>query len=354
MSENNAIGLDDLINYLNFLFSFAKRNFKLLLLCAFIGAALGVTYATLKRPIYKSYLSFLVNESESPQLNISSLAGLAGLGNIGGGAVNEDKLVFLSNSRYILGSTLLSNIGQGAGGPMIANVFIDVYKMQSGFSNDTSLQGFTYFKNNKVEQLDFKENKVLDKIIKIIKDASMLKVEVKKKTGIVAQNAGIVTIDFFSKNEDLSKYFVENMYSILSQHYIHKVTQRQLRNYNLIKHRADSLKVIISGKESSGAELVDQNMNMARMTARLRVERTRRDIELLNLMYAEVLKNLEIAKFSLENQTPLLQLVDSPTYPLKMEKASRIIFAILGGFIFGFLGYSFLLIKNYIKTTPTS
>ncbi|MFN3446414.1 MAG: Wzz/FepE/Etk N-terminal domain-containing protein [Bacteroidia bacterium] len=354
MSENNSVGLDDLVYYVRFLLNFLTQNIKMVVLFALIGGALGFTYATIKKPIYKSYLSFLVNENEGSQLNISSLAGLAGIGNIGGGAINEDKLMFLSTSRYIVGSTLLSNIYHNGKEQMIANVFIDVYKLQNGLANDTTLIGFEYFKNTNIDHLTFQENKVLDLIIKIIKESGMLKVEAKKKTGIVAQNAGIVTIDFFSKNEDLSKCFVENMYDILSKYYVQKVTQRQLKNFNLIKNRADSLKLLITGKEVSGAELIDQNMNMARMAARLNIERTRRDVELLNLMYAEVLKNLEVAKFTLENQTPMLQVVDAPTYPLRMEKASNIIFAFLGSFVSGFLGFSFLLAKNYLKGTSTT
>ena len=88
---------------------------------------------------------------------------------------------------------------------------------------------------------------------------------------------------------------------------------------------------------------------MAKMTARLEVERTKRDAQMLGLMYAEVLKNLEIAKFNLESQTPVLQVVDQPTYPLLMKKMSKLKAGVVGGglaFVLVFLG---LLVFHYTK-----
>lgn len=347
----NEISLQDIFRYSDELWRFIKRKFITLMVFGLIGGALGLTYAFLKKPVYKGFMSFLVNENESSQINLSSLAGLAGLGNMGGGAVNEDKLLFLTSSRYIVGSTLLSESNIDGHKIQLANHFIDVYKLRKGFESDTALKGFTSFRHTIIDSLTYQENKVLDAIIKMITDAKLIKVEVKKKTGIVAQNAGIVTVEFTSKNEQLSKSFLDNMYGILSTYYVNKTIQRQLRNYNLIKERADSLKLILSDKEYAGAAFVDQNLNIAKMAARVKVERTRRDLELLNLMYAEVLKNLEIAKFSLENQTPLLQQVDHPTYPLKMEKTSKLLSLILGGILMGVIAFVFLVLKEYRAST---
>ena len=85
------------------------------------------------------------------------------------------------------------------------------------------------------------------------------------------------------------------------------------------------------------------------MKAKVKLERTRRDVEMLNLMYAEVLKNMEIAKFNLESQTPMLQLVDVPTYPLTMVKASKILYTLVGGILMAVSGFLFLLVKHYTK-----
>jgi uncharacterized protein involved in exopolysaccharide biosynthesis len=53
-----------------------------------------------------------------------------------------------------------------------------------------------------------------------------------------------------------------------------------------------------------------------------------------SLMFAEALKNLEMADFSLKNSLPFIQLIDAPIAPLSSEKTpytkNLIIGAILG------------------------
>ena len=52
--------------------------------------------------------------------------------------------------------------------------------------------------------------------------------------------------------------------------------------------------------------------------ARLKRERLEREISLLNVMYAESVKNREIAEFSLKNKTPFIKPIDLPFAPLKI------------------------------------
>jgi hypothetical protein len=349
-SSNQYISISDVIKLIQELFTFFISKFKLIVLGAFLTGVLGITIAYLSKPTFKGYLSFILNENEGGSLNLSSLAGLAGIGgSASGGGVNEEKLIFLANSKFLIGNTLLSDVDLEGRKQLLINYLIDKYEMQDGFKSDTMLKDFTYFSNTSLDSLSAKENKVLDGVIKAFTEGEMLKIEGKKKSGIVAQSAGIITIDFKSKDEHLTKLFLDSLYANINKYYVNKVTQRQSKNYMLIKHRADSLKILLSNKEETGAAFVDQNINLSKMTARVKVERTRRDLELLNLMYAEVLKNLEVAKFNLENQTPVLVLVDKPTYPLKIVKRSKILFGIGFGFLGGILTFIALYLKDYLK-----
>jgi LPS O-antigen subunit length determinant protein (WzzB/FepE family) len=344
-TDKRSISINDVKNQVRYLLVFGVKNLKTLLVAGLLGLILGVGYAFISKPTYTSFLSFLINENESSPINLSSIAGLAGIGSIGGASVNEDKLMFLTTSRQIIGSALLTKHGDLT----VADRFIQTYEMDKSFKSDTILESFVAFKNYQLDSLTYQENKVIDRIIKFLTDSKLLNIESKKKAGLVAQNSGIVSITFLSKNEELSKLFVEDIYSNLSVHYVNKTIQRHLRNYHLIKHRADSIKEILSYREQDGAQFIDQNLNISKMVARVKVERTRRDLEMLNLMYGEVLKNLEIAKFSLENQTPLLQVVDHPTYPLKEKRASKIIFGIIGAIVLGMGTFMFLLIRHYSR-----
>ena len=77
--------------------------------------------------------------------------------------------------------------------------------------------------------------------------------------------------------------------------------------------------------------------------------RLKRDVEILNIMYGEIVKNLEVSKFTLLNNEPLLNIIDRPTLPLKVNKLSMIaafiLFSILGLLINSFT----LIIKQIIN-----
>ena len=66
-------------------------------------------------------------------------------------------------------------------------------------------------------------------------------------------------------------------------------------------------------------------------------------------MYGEIVKNLEVSKFTLLNNEPLLNIIDTPTLPLKVNKlpmiAAFILFSILGMLIYSFT----LVIKQIIN-----
>ena len=63
-------------------------------------------------------------------------------------------------------------------------------------------------------------------------------------------------------------------------------------------------------------------------------------------LYSEVIKNLELARMSLVNQTPIIQKLDMPRLPLKDTNKKWWIWALIGGGI-GFGISFFLLFYNY-------
>ncbi|MES2381218.1 MAG: hypothetical protein V4538_09260 [Bacteroidota bacterium] len=351
----NSVELIDIISFIKNSIMFLLTKLLIIILISLLGGLIGFYIAHISKPTYISKYSFILNENEgSSGFNLSSLAGIAGIAGIGGNTnVNEDKLLYIANSRQLIGNTLLEKVVINDKPELLVNHFIDIYKLSSIFQSDTSLNSFTYFKHNLLDSLSYQENKVLDLIIKRIVDDKLLTIDTKKKTGIVIQSAGIIAIDFKSINEKFAKLFVESLFKNLSEYYTTKSIHRQLKNYQLIKFRADSIRTLLYEKESYGAGIFDRNLKVIRMQGRVDVERTKRDVEMLSLMYAEVLKNLEIAKFALDNQTPFFQTVDKPTLPLEKKKLSRLISAIIGSVITSILLSIYLITKN-LKTIINS
>jgi uncharacterized protein involved in exopolysaccharide biosynthesis len=66
-------------------------------------------------------------------------------------------------------------------------------------------------------------------------------------------------------------------------------------------------------------------------------------------MYLEIIKNLELSKITLLNQTPIINIIDKPVLPLEEEKTSKTLAGLLGGFLGGFLSVCFFILRKLFK-----
>jgi uncharacterized protein involved in exopolysaccharide biosynthesis len=72
------------------------------------------------------------------------------------------------------------------------------------------------------------------------------------------------------------------------------------------------------------------NANEAFRQATVPAELSQRDRLLNNTLYAEVVKNLEMARLTLASQTPVMQLLDTPVYPLVDKRKSLLKLLVMG------------------------
>jgi uncharacterized protein involved in exopolysaccharide biosynthesis len=66
-------------------------------------------------------------------------------------------------------------------------------------------------------------------------------------------------------------------------------------------------------------------------------------------MYTEVAKNLELAKISLSEQTPIIQVVDAPKFPIEKKKNSIPKAILIGCFLGGFLMAAFVIARRVYR-----
>ena len=60
-------------------------------------------------------------------------------------------------------------------------------------------------------------------------------------------------------------------------------------------------------------------------------------VEMLNLLYGEVIVNWEAAKYSLLQNTPIFAVIDEPQFSMSVDKMSPFLLLLVGGFIGGML-----------------
>ena len=142
---------------------------------------------------------------------------------------------------------------------------------------------------------------------------------------------------------------IESLAQKLEEYYTIFQTAKSKNTLDFLSFRADSVLNELKKAEYKYASYKDSNFGVQRAKGLLEEIRLKRDVEILNIMYGEIVKNLEVSKFTLLNNEPLLNIIDTPTLPLKVNKlpmiAAFILFSILGMLIYSFT----LVIKQIIN-----
>jgi paraquat-inducible protein B len=143
----------------------------------------------------------------------------------------------------------------------------------------------------------------------------------------------------------------------VSTYYIETKTKKMRVTVNLLQNKVDSVRRELYGEMNTAAQNQDNNLNLIRSKARVPNARTQMNIQSLSAMYAELSKNLELSKFTLMREEPLIQIIDKPILPLKKNRVGKekgiLIGFILGGllsvlYVFG-NRFKDSLLNNYTK-----
>ena len=318
-----------------------------ILLISTLGAIIGFIYA-FTRPIeYVARLTFVVEESKGVGGGISALAGQFGfdLGGSGGGGVfaGDNVLLFL-RSESLCRETLLTPYDD-SGKITLADRYAEVRKFKKKWNNSEKVGviNFAKYANGNMPRL---EDSLLQIIIKknvLMKDLSVSKPDKK---------ASFIQVTVTTRDEKLSALFSQRLVKIATHKYVESKIKIKAANVALLQRRADSLASLLNDKTGRAASsqqgLVD--VNPALKSAPIIAEISTREKSMIGTIFMEVVKNLEIAKSILSQETPAIQMVDQSTFPLERVKTSKLKTLLFWGILFGFLYVMYLLISKWIKS----
>ena len=83
-------------------------------------------------------------------------------------------------------------------------------------------------------------------------------------------------------------------------------------------------------------------------------QRLSRDLSANAAMYAEVLKNTEMADFSLRTKTPFIQVIDAPIAPIPPTQVSLLRKLFIGAFLGGLIGLVFVSGRKFYRDVMSS
>ena len=317
--------------FLNYFIS----QYKIILYITLITSALGLLYGKLQPSTYKATSTFIVEDkSGKGGGGLSGLASQFGIdvgGLTGGGAglFDGDNILEIIKSRSIIEKVLLTKMEEPSSlkGQTIADYYIQINNLAPAFES----------KNINLKSLNFagltdgaKHTIQQDSILYILYSRINKNLNVEKKS----KKSTIITLEVVSGDQVFSKTFAEQLLKQTSDLYIDIKTGNLSRSINKIQQKADSLQNSLTGiyQKSFQAENATKlyNVNSSLRINTSQTEIAARDKTVSSTLYAEVVKNLETLKLSLINQTPVIQVLDTPKYPLFDQRTPARYFLLIG------------------------
>lgn len=295
-----------------------KENFLLLLIILAIGAAISIYKILTIERFYVASIMFMLQDEDvgnSTMMNPADPLASFMLSRTTSQTINIDKLKEISMSQKVITNVLFSKCIIRGKEDFLINHYLNIY---NGLNE-------SYFKNYRgLSGLNRNQYRVFFATLGNIKLANISIDELKS----TAFNLRITT-----KDEELSKVMCEIYYQNLSNFYIDKTTEKAQRNYVFLRNRLDSIRNMLYATEYQVANFEDRSQNLLLLTARVPQARQIRNTEFYKTIYLETLKSFESSKVTLNNITPIFQVLSRPYYPLYSERKSRMVVALIGVFI---------------------
>lgn len=346
VTDNNEISLKELIFKLKEWCRYLISKWLLILFLGLVGGIIGFIYAYTKEAVYIATTTFVLEDSGAGG-GLGSLGGLASMVGVdvkgGGGIFEGDNILELYKSRQMIERALLSEVNFDNKKQLLVDRYVDINKLKEAWAKKPELNNIS-FKIKKT--VTVKSTRLIDSLLgSIVNDINKNYLKVVKPD----KKLSIIKVEVTAPEEFFAKAFNEQIVKTVNDFYVQTKTKKSLENISILQQKTDSVRRTMNRDIYSAAETTDEtpNLNPTRQVQRVApVQRSQFSAETNKAILAELLKNLEMSKISLRKETPLIQVIDVPVFPLEKQKLSKAKGIILGGFIFGFICVIGLLVKK--------
>jgi len=325
----SQISVKELLDNINDAIKYLKSKWKKIFLFSTLGAVLGFSYAFLVPIKYVSKLTFVVEESRSGGGGLAAIAGQFGL-DLGG------------MGESLLREALLTAYDEN-GSITLADKYIESKKWKKSWNQKFGEINFAKYQNGVLPR---HMDSLMQKITLTILLNGELNVSKPDK------KASLVDVRAIMVDEKLSYLFSKNLVSIAIEKFVQSKIKVKAANVKMLQDRADSLGRMLNIKTyaaaSSQQSLIDANP--AIRSAPIGAEISAREKTMVGTIFAEVVKNLEISKTILNQETPVIQMVDLSSMPLRRVKVSKLNSLLIGGILMFLFTSMALLIMRWYKS----
>ena len=300
----------------------------------------GLIYGINEKPNYKSSLTFALEDDKSSGIG-SGLNGAIGIassfgidlpGSGGGGAFAASNLAILMKSHLIIDKVLLQSYLIDGKESTLAEYYLNFSGLKEKWSKYENIKNIHFLPNE--ERKDFSRQK--DSLLFIIHK------EVTKKNNLDIiqkdKKITILSIEVNSKNETFSKLFCESVVNETSNFYIETRSKKARLNTDVLQMQVDSVRKVLNNSISKVAMETDfvYNLNPSLNSKAVNSKKNQVDVTASTEVLKQLTIQLELSKITLRKETPLVQLIDIPRFPLETDKIGIILSVMIGMFSFPF------------------
>lgn len=330
--SDNQFTLKEVIQNLGEWIAFFLSQWKVLLVAGLVGMALGALVSIFKKPVFHAETSFVLEEGEGGGIGqMSGLASLVGvnLGSLGStsGLFQGDNIMELYRSDRMLGETLLSPFDEGQ---LLIDRFVEFEELNTKWASKVDFASLDFSQPR--ENFTVTQDSVVKEVAKLIRENQLGVAKPDRKLSIIQ-------VSIASKDEHFAKAFNEMLVDKVNTFYFETKTKKTGENLAILQTQADSVRTILDESIGAYASATDRVPNANPLLSSATVESKKRqiDVQATGAVYQEIVKNLEIAKVNHRNNSPLIQIIDSPRLPLKRSEIRLVKGIVLGALITGLL-----------------
>jgi len=341
-SHNDEIQLKDILiklsEYKTYLF---RKKFVIITISGFF-LVLGIVFAISADKKYTAELTFVVEGQQGSGGNLGAMSGVASqfgfdIGSSSRATFSQNNILELLKSRGVVEAALMQNRKVNKTNDLLIEHYLYLNKIKDSWK-----------KNKDIIPVSFHEILTQDND-SVSGDVWRSIIEDKLVVELQSDDANIINLSYTSVNDEFAKIFVEALIEQMSEMYITYQTAQASNTLSFLNNRADSVFIELEIAEEEFAKVKDINQRIVKASGRLKELQLMRRVEVLNAMYLEIVKNLELSKLTLLNQTPIIQIIDKPILPLEVETKSITALGLLGAFLGGFLSLFFFIFRKLFK-----
>lgn len=324
--RDDEVSLKEIIIKAKEITSFLYTKKWILGAMSMLSGVIGFVYAHFQEPTYKATLTFALAEGDGSSGGVGALASQFGfdLGTSGSGAFTGDNVLELMKSRTLFEKTMLSTLDSGKTPKTLIERYLETHTKQT--PTKANEPPAVQFSGPNTNTLNLYQDSFISVLHKTITKDVLVVQKIDKKLSIIK-------VEATDTDPVFAKELVEKLSENVTKFYIETKNRQSKKTIEKLERKVDSVRFEL-GKNMVGlASQVDNNELIVKKAPRVSEAKRQVEIQLLTIMYGELVKNLETTKTLLSKDQPLVEVIDTPKYPLDRKKKSRIVSAIVGFFI---------------------